>query len=325
METIRNLVTPLAVVAALGGLSTVEVELPEVFVEAQSIELRDRFYDLVTPSEHVVWAVGKSGKIIRSNDQAHSFSVQNTPTISHLQSISAWDDRRAVVVGNNGTTLNTSDGGVTWDIVKAPLNDIGNKIFSVDIAPNGRVWATAEFGSVLFSDDKGKSWTRVGTDEDVAWNDVGFAADGRVCVIGEFGGLACSDDSGDSWQRKDSPVENSMMGIAFSDGHHGVGVGLNGKLIRTDDAGETWRLVESPTSKQFYGLAWDDDKWLIVGEKGALLTYYPEQDSWTTEDLGPRGNIWHTAVVSSHDRIYLAGQKLGYTKQGALVQFGRAR
>ncbi|MBL4621593.1 MAG: hypothetical protein JKY89_04265 [Immundisolibacteraceae bacterium] len=67
-ETIRNIITPLAVVAALGGLSTVEVELPEVTVESQSIELRDRFYDLVTPNQHVVWAVGKSGKIIRSND-----------------------------------------------------------------------------------------------------------------------------------------------------------------------------------------------------------------------------------------------------------------
>ena len=325
MGTIGSLVTPLAVAAALGGLSMVEVELPEVFVEAQTIELRDRFYDMVIPDEHVIWAVGKSGKIIRSNDQAASFTVQETPTISHLQSIAAWDDKRAVVVGNNATTLRTSDGGVTWQLSEAPLNKIGNKIFSVDIAPNGRAWATAEFGSVLYSDDYGVSWTRVGTDEDVAWNDVGFAENGRVCIIGEFGGLACSDDSGNSWLRKDSPVENSMMGIAFSDGRHGVGVGLNGKLIRTDDAGENWRLVESPTKKQFYGVTWDEDKWIVVGEKGALFSYYPEQDSWTSEDLGPRGNIWHTSVVASDGRIYLAGQKLGYTQQGSLVQFGRIR
>ena len=325
METIRTLVTPLAVVAALGGLSMVEVELPEVFVEPQTIELRDRFYDMVTPNEHVIWAVGKSGKIIRSNDRAENFSVQKTPTISHLQSIAAWDEKRAVVVGNNATTLRTSDGGDSWQLTEAPLNKIGNKIFSVDIGPDGRAWATAEFGSVLYSDDFGTSWTRVGTDEDVAWNDVGFADDGRVCIIGEFGGLACSDDAGDSWQRKDSPVENSMMGIAFSDGQHGVGVGLNGKLIRTDDRGETWRVVASPTTKQFYGVTWDQGKWIVVGEKGALFTYYPDQDSWTSEDLGPRGNIWHTSVVASHDRIYLAGQKLGYTSQGALVQFGRMR
>ncbi len=321
---IKSAIPPVVVVVALGWLSTVEVEMPEVFVKEQIIELRDRFYDVAIPDDKTIWAVGKNGKIVRSDDQGGTFVVQQTPTIVHLQSIAAIDALTAVVVGNDGTTLNTKDGGKNWHSVAAPLGDIGNKIFRVETSPEGVLWATAEFGSVLFSDDIGSSWTRVGGDADVAWNDVAFAGS-RVCITGEFGGLRCSDDQGVSWQEKDSQVDTSMMAIAFRDQQHGLAVGLDGKVIRSNDGGETWELIDCPTSKQLYGLSWTGDEWAIVGEKGTLLLYDPNGDIWVQENLGPFGNIWHTAVTPGHGGLYLSGQKLGLWKDGALTQFGRFR
>lgn len=320
---IKSLLPPVVVVAALGWLSTVDVELPDVFVAEQIIELRDRFYDVAIPNDQVVWAVGKNGKIVRSDDRGETFEVQSTPTINHLQSIAAWDDQNAVVIANDALTLRTSDGGKSWLEANAPLGDVAKKMFRVEIAPDGRAWGTAEFGSVVYSDDRGASWTRVGGDQDVAWNDVAFAQNGRVCVVGEFGQLGCSDDQGATWVAKKTPYDASMMAIAFSDGVHGLAVGLEGYVIRTEDAGETWSKVKSPTKKQFYGLAWNQGEWLIVGEKGAFFQYNPVEDSWIEENLGARGNVWHTDVQPGHGGVYISGQKLAIWRNGTLRQFGR--
>ena len=320
---IKSLLPPVVVVAALGWLSTVDVELPEVFVAEQIIELRDRFYDVAIPGDQVVWAVGKNGKIVRSDDAGESFHVQPTPTINHLHSIAAWDDQTAVVIGNEGETLHTADGGATWDSVVAPMGEFAKKMFRTEIAPDGRAWATAEFGSILFSEDRGKSWNLVGGGEDVAWNDVGFAREGRVCVAGEFGQIGCSDDHGNTWVIKETPLDSSLMAIAFNDAGHGLAVGVDGHVIRTDDDGETWTPVNSPTDKHMYGIVQDGDRWLVVGEKGALLLFNPVENRWIEENLGSRGNVWYSGVQPGHGGIYLSGQQLALWKDGALRLFGR--
>ena len=226
---IKSLVPPVVVVAALSWLSTVDVELPDVFVAEQIIELRDRFYDIAIPDDQEVWAVGKNGKIVRSDDRGETFRVQPTPTINHLHSIAAWDTQTAVVIGNEGETLHTADGGASWQSVPAPLGDFAKKMFRAEIAPDGRVWATAEYGSILSSTDKGETWALVSGGDDVAWNDVAFARDGRVCVAGEFGQIGCSDDQGETWVAKETPLDSSLMAIAFNESGHGLAAGVDGE------------------------------------------------------------------------------------------------
>jgi photosystem II stability/assembly factor-like uncharacterized protein len=320
---IKSLVPPVVVVAALGWLSTVDVELPEVFVAEQIIELRDRFYDVAIPDDQVVWAVGKNGKIVRSDDRGETFRVQPTPTINHLHSIAAWDTQTAVVIGNEGETLHTVDGGASWELVPAPLGDFAKKMFRAEIAPDGRVWATAEYGSILSSVDKGETWTLMSGGDDVAWNDVAFPRDGRVCVAGEFGQIGCSDDQGKTWVTKETPLDSSLMAIAFNESGQGLAVGVDGHVIRSDDYGESWVAVKSPTDKHLYGIAHNGNEWLVVGEKGALLLFNSLEDRWIEENLGSRGNVWYTGVQPGHGGIYLSGQKLALWKDGALQLFGR--
>lgn len=319
----KSLLPPVVVVAALGWLSTVEVELPDVYVEEQIIELRDRFYDVVTPNDQVVWAVGKNGKIVRSDDRGQTFRVQSTPTITHFQSIAAWDDQTAVVIGNDAQTIHTSDGGSTWELVRAPMGDVAKKMFRAEIAPDGRLWATAEFGVILYSDDRGESWNRVGGGQDVAWNDLGFPGNGRVCVVGEFGQIECSDDQGETWVPRETPLDSSLMAVAFDDLGRGLSVGVDGHVIQTQDYGDTWTVVKSPTSKHLYGIARNDDQWIVVGEKGAFLHYDPARDEWIEENLGSLGNVWYTGVENGHGGTYISGQILALWKDGALKPFGR--
>ncbi|HRH75482.1 MAG TPA: hypothetical protein PLM62_20540 [Zoogloea sp.] len=88
---------------------------PEIgTLKARPLERRDAFYGVVAPGGSILWAAGSYGKIVRSDDGGKSWEVQASPVVAHLQSIAAWDARRAVAVGNRGLAVVTDDGGKTW-------------------------------------------------------------------------------------------------------------------------------------------------------------------------------------------------------------------
>ena len=107
------ILSPVLVVVALTALSQVRLEVPRVIIEPPVIETRDRFMSVAVVGD-VVWAVGKDGKIIRSEDAGKTWVRQTTGLHTNFQSIAAWDDQNAVVVANEGKGLVTADGGETW-------------------------------------------------------------------------------------------------------------------------------------------------------------------------------------------------------------------
>lgn len=90
-----------------------------------------------------------------------------------LAAVGFWDQARGVAVGNNGTVVSTADGGKTWtsrlvcertspcrpdspDRVRPDLTDV-----SV-VAPS-HVYAVGLEGTMLASDENGRSWRRLAT------------------------------------------------------------------------------------------------------------------------------------------------------------------
>lgn len=95
------ILSPVLVVVALAALSMVRLEVPRVVIEPPVIETRDRFMS-VAAVDDVFWAVGKDGKIIRSEDAGKTWVRQTTGVHTNFQSIAAWDAQKAVVVANEG-------------------------------------------------------------------------------------------------------------------------------------------------------------------------------------------------------------------------------
>ena len=324
VERVRGFAIPLAVIAALYTLSTVELSVPHREMDEPEIELRDRFLGVASDGT-VVWAVGKDGKIVRSEDSGKTFAVQNSPVQVNFQDIVMWDPQTAVVVGNRGTVLTTSDGGATWDhqALDVPIDGSG-KLFRARLGPDGRVWTVSELNYIAVSADKGKTWQRVTReDTDHAWNDIAFAGS-RICVAGEFGKVACSDDQGATWAEKSTGQDVSLMGLAFRDDLHGVAVGLNGLIVSTEDAGESWNHhpVEG-LSRHIFDVAWGGSRWLAVGDKGLLLFADGSASNWQVTRLTETDFAWHTAIeVLSADAFMASGQTLGVYRDGTWQAFG---
>jgi len=306
-------------------------------VQPPSIERTDSFYGIASPAKGVLWIAGNKGKVVRSQDDGNTWTLQKTPTVEHLQDIASWDDKRAVAVGNKGVVIVTEDGGSTWTEVTVPLSKVSNKLLRVKTLPDGRAWAVGEMGALLESTDYGKTWQRQRDEEDSAWNDVTFLDADNGWLMGEAGRMMKTSDGGKTWQPVASQVKISLMAVAFRDAANGVAVGLEGSLLATHDGGKTWTLlprakrpsgglsVDGPgtaTNKQrvleeagehLFDVTWNEAQqiWFAVGNQGVWIRGNKEADTWVAGRIDARDMAWHTRVLVAHGHMYLAGARVG--------------
>lgn len=302
-----------------------------------AIEARDRFYGMAA-IDSTLWAVGADGKIVRSNDSGMHWSVQSTPTSSHLQDIAVWNENRAVVVGNDGIALYTRDGGTTWTQSDTPLNDVVNKLIDVKAYAQGEAWAVGAFGTLIVSRDYGESWSYAREPEDFILNEIAKRPDGGLVAVGEFGSILISENKGVDWQSITAPVESSLMAIDFQDGSVGVAAGLEGVILKTLDGGFTWTRVGNAlafpkvetnpgvafsgswrdvTTEHIFSIVWHAElnRWFAVGTKGLWLEADPTAIAWQTGRLAPQDLAWHSSISKIKDGVVLAGKNLGRWSQ----------
>jgi photosystem II stability/assembly factor-like uncharacterized protein len=192
------------------------------------------------------WAVGHGGVILHTRDGGETWSIQRTDTSIDrpLFAVHFFDDLHGVAVGLWSLVLTTDDGGVHWENVtlsppegakKADLN-----LLSLFASPRGVLFAAAEHGMVLRSDDLGKHWQYLPTGYNGSfWT--GIAAPGGVLVVaGLRGSLYRSTDEGRSWQRVDTHSQASITALTMV-GDRLVGVGADGLVLSSEDGGASFQ------------------------------------------------------------------------------------
>lgn len=296
---------------------------PEIgTLKARPLERRDAFYGVVAPGGSILWAAGSYGKIVRSDDGGKTWDVQASPVVAHLQSIAAWDARRAVAVGNRGLAVVTDDAGKSWKEVRLPRSEVANKLLQVRAYPDGVAWAVGEVGAVLKTADFGATWTRVLDEKDQAWNDVFFVGD-NGWLVGEFGQIQRSTDGGQSWSPVPSPVKNSLMSVHFRDGQHGVAVGLAGTVLVSADGGASWQEAPPLTREHLNCVIWDGTHWVAVGDKGIRVVAGEGARDWKAGRISDKDLSWRTQIVRTADDFVLAGANLAVLHKDELRILGR--
>jgi len=188
------------------------------------------------------WAVGHWGVVLQTSDGGETWRVQRTDTHVDrpLFAVHFFDQSHGVAVGLWSLVLVTADGGANWQTVdlqppeggqRADLNLLG--LFADN---RGRVFAAAERGMVLRSDDRGMHWSYLNTGYKGSFWTGAAAPDGTLLVGGLRGSLYRSVDDGSSWQRIDTHSQSSVTALKVS-GTHVIGVGLDGLILRSSDSG----------------------------------------------------------------------------------------
>ncbi len=306
-------VMPIVIVSGLlyAGLFIKPEPSGEALVEPV-IEAKDKFYGLSLAGDQGLWVVGSFGKIIYSADKGQNWVKQNSGAKQHLQSVSAWDANRAIVVGNDGTTLVTDDAGKHWNRVETPRSEIANKLLRVKTRPNGEAWIVGEVSALYQTFDYGKTWNRRSGDEDISYNDLTFVSADLGWLVGEYGTIMKTVDAGLTWELISSPVESSLMSVSFADENNGIIVGLEGVILQTKDGGITWAQQRGVTTEHLFDVEYDAEKqyWLAVGNKGLWQSYsldgVAKSERFFTFDLS-----WHTDLLVDGGQTYVAGDNVG--------------
>jgi photosystem II stability/assembly factor-like uncharacterized protein len=167
------------------------------------------------------------------------FQLCNSGTTQNLNDVHFLDQDRGFAVGDSGTVLGTSNGGLDWTSLPVPLSDNFRQVDffddSVGLIIGNQLLRTA---------DGGASWTLIG-ESDQAYYDLEILNGNTVLVSSPDIGLIRSQDQGQSWDTLVLFNPNGAIGLlSFVNDSLGyatrAGNPPNGKLLQTIDGGLNW-------------------------------------------------------------------------------------
>lgn len=203
------------------------------------------------------WAVGDFGTIIHSYDGGRIWKDESLQEDTILNMVYFFDTQNGWIVGEFGKILHTADGGKTWTpqtnilgVYKDPeLTQFGVYLYAVGFSDLMHGWAVGQTGTILYTEDGGKTWTNTPV-ENTHNTQTLFAiaqGKGKAFAVGSVGTVLASHASpSNSWKVKgDLTIYSWLRGIHFSDPDHGWMVGGRGTVFKTEDGGNRWQPIVS--------------------------------------------------------------------------------
>jgi photosystem II stability/assembly factor-like uncharacterized protein len=93
--------------------------------------------------------------------------------------------------------------------------------------------------------------------------------------------------------------------------------------MTTADGGATWTLVPPLTREHLFSVIWDTNRWVVVGDKGVMLTAEAGAKDWKLGKVFEGDIAWRTQIVKGGSKYYVAGANLGILEDGKLTIVGR--
>jgi photosystem II stability/assembly factor-like uncharacterized protein len=183
-------------------------------------------------------------------------------------------------------------------------------LYSVAGLPSGIWYAVGVAGTVLTSNDDGRTWRHreIAKVQPFSWLNlysVRFADQKHGWICGEQGLILRTDDGGETWRRQSTGVSEELYRLAPGDANDAIAVGTNGVILYTRDGGEHWHQKRQKGEFDFFDATMSDasNGW-VVGEFETIL-YTPDGgETWEVQRGGTRANFRAAALfsVSFRDR-----------------------
>ncbi|MCC2655331.1 MAG: photosystem stability/assembly factor-like protein [Panacagrimonas sp.] len=233
-------------------------------------------------------AVGQSGAVAIVQDG--KWQTVDSGSKARLLSVDVNSSGLAIVGGQFGTVLKSTDGGKTW-------------------APSAPDW------SLLALEE------HFGTGEPTIYA-ANVTEAGQITITGEFGVMMRSDDGGATWRvvraiDPKAPTLHAMHLVEAGKGNS-YAVGQSGALLISADGGETWTQCDVATKLNFLGVTASATGQVVV--TGMRVMYRSENNgmSWVAVDEGDTITDWYQAVRTDE----ASGRILAVGHSGKIIQIG---
>jgi photosystem II stability/assembly factor-like uncharacterized protein len=165
-----------------------------------------------------------------------------------------------------------------------------------------RGWVVGEEGTILHTDDGGRTWMRDASGSGRFLVSVAFAGAQSGWAVGWYGFILHTEDGGHHWSAQLSENRETLNAAAFANEQEGWAVGKGGTILHTGDGGKRWSAQTSGTRQGLSSvtLASARSAW-AVGEEGTILHTDDGGKRWSTQTSGTREGLTSVSFVSGQE------------------------
>ena len=287
------------------------------------------FFGLSLGAERSI-AVGLGGAIAESDDGGKTWKpVEQTETELALLSVDRAGSH-TVAVGQMGLVMYEASPG-QW---KKADSGIEGRLLSVSVNSSGLGVAGGEFGTLLMTEDGGRSWRSAPPDWTLYEDKETFGTaephvyaveveeDGTITIAGEFGVILRSRDRGQSWrvlkQLKAGEPTIFAMHIAQPGAGNSFAVGQEGEILTSADGGTTWMRCSTRTKAPFLGVTAKPNGEAVVTGMRIMMRSANGGVTWESIEEGDTITDWYQ-TVKTHPAT---GAFIAVGHSGKVIQIG---
>ena len=235
-----------------------------------------------------------------AQSQQQWFWQNPLPQGHHLTCVRQIDGLTAYAVGEAGTVMKTTNGGVNWFVIQMGTTITLRGVWFTD--PSKGV-VVGDFGRVYLTQDGGTSWTVQTLNASSSFNAVTFSDAFTGTIVGFPGVIYRTTNGGITWSPQTSGGGNSYQAVSFVDANTGTVVGSLGAIFRTTN-GSTWSRQVSPTTNRLTGVYFSDaNTGTAVGESGTILHTTNGGKVWTVQSNVTPNNLSGVSFMDANTGI----------------------
>lgn len=257
----------------------------------------------ITKSGNVYFAVGNSGKIIRSTDGGITWTLFEQSASVYWQDVET-SGAKVYVIGEAGTVRQSTDGGATFSQLSLSVTE---NLYDMDTGVNTGYMVGAG-GRILYYGSAANIWHTPTSPTSLALFGVHDRGDGTGWIVGAEGVLLYTGNSGITWTNKGKAADTDLNAVWFSSASVGYVVGKNGTIRKTADGGVSWTTINVTglSTQTLFDIEAVGDDLVIAGDK-VIVRSQDGGATWSVSDYTSANYRFTDVYYPSAGELWVAG------------------